>query len=68
MLHLQKGETMKNIIIDCMAFIGFVIIIGAVGTMDYKMTVHEYYPLAYTLVTMLIGILLCTPAIIREVR
>ena len=52
---------------NIMVVIGIVIFIGAVGTMDYKVTVGEYYPLKYTVMTMISGMAMCVPFFVSEV-
>ncbi len=56
----------REYIISAMAIVGFIIILGAVGTSDYMVECGVDYPLAKTTQTMLVGLLLMMPAIIRE--
>ena len=57
-----------NGFITILAIIGFFVIIGGVGTMDYMATIGEHYPLIETLKTMMVGFLFVLPAVVREVR
>ena len=57
-----------NWLVTLLAIIGMFIIIGAVGTMDYMVTIGKEYPMCETVKTSMVGIIMIAPAIIREVR
>ena len=58
---LNKGITL-------LAVIGVIVIIGALGNVDYLTTVGKDYSLITTIKSVVVGILLIVPAIIREVK
>lgn len=62
-----KKQICKNII-SILAGLGFIILMGAVGTSDYMTEAGIYYPFMNTVRLMVVGILLMVPAIIREVN
>lgn len=53
-----------NWIFGIMVFIGFVLIIGAVGASDYAVEMHIYEPITAHMKEMVIGIVLMMPGII----
>lgn len=53
-----------NWIFGIMVFIGFVLIIGAVGASDYAVEMHIYEPITAHMKEMVIGIVLMIPGII----
>ena len=62
---------MKRKIFDGMitiiAVIGFFILVGGVGTMDFMVEQKIDYPMIDTMKTVILGLLMMLPAIIREV-
>lgn len=62
---------MKRKIFDGMitiiAVIGFFILVGGVGTMDFMVEQKIDYPMINTMKTVALGLLMMLPAIIREV-
>lgn len=58
---LNKGITL-------LAIIGVIVIIGALGNVDYLTTVGKDYNLSVTIKSVVVGILLTVPAIIREAK
>lgn len=60
---------MKSKIIDYvfagLAVLGFFIIFGAIGTVDYYAEVGQYYPIGHMLKYSLLGLSLIIPAVIR---
>lgn len=56
-----------NLFITLLAIAGIFVIIGAVGKMDYMVSTYQPYPLINTVKTLLTGMLMCLPAIVREV-
>ena len=56
-----------NIVLTVLAVVGFFIIMGAVGTMDFMVEQKVNYPMANTIKTVAIGMIMMVPAIIREV-
>ena len=62
----MKLKKLFNTVITVAAVVGVVLYIGAVGTMDYKTTIGEYYPIRKTLITMGTGFALTVPAIVRR--
>lgn len=67
----KKGNHMKlkifNIVLTVLAVVGFFIIMGAVGTMDFMVEQKVDYPMVNTIKTVVIGMIMMLPAIIREV-
>lgn len=62
---------MKSLInrgITASAIIGVIVIIGAVGNIDYLTTVGQDCNMFEVIKTTMIGLLLIVPAIIREVK
>ena len=57
---LKKIET----VLIVMGFIGFLIVLGAIGTDDYYTEIGQYYPLINVIKTAIPGILLMVPGII----
>ena len=55
-----------NLIINVLAVLGVVICVGAVGTMDYMVTIHEPYSMWYTVGTLFVGVFATVPAILRR--
>lgn len=53
---------MKKKIFKILAVIGFMVLLGAVGKVDYMSEIHQYYPLSKTIITMCVGIILIIPA------
>lgn len=53
---------MKKKVFKILAVIGFIILLGAVGKVDYMSEIHQYYPLSKTMIAMGIGIILMIPA------
>lgn len=51
-----------------MAFIGFFVLLGAVGTCDYMAETYQDYPLRYTVYQLLIGFALMLPAYILHIK
>ena len=56
-----------NVIVTVSAIVGIVIFIGAVGNMDYMVTIGQDYPLVDTVKMLFAGFVCVIPAIIREV-
>lgn len=56
-----------NIVLTVLAVVGFFIIMGAVGTMDFMVEQKVNYPMVNTIKTVAIGMIMMVPAIIREV-
>lgn len=56
-----------NIVLTVLAVVGFFIIMGAVGTMDFMVEQKIYYPMSNTIKTAVVGTIMMLPAIIREV-
>lgn len=57
-----------NFVITSLAVIGILTIIGSVGTADYMVEIGQDYPMSETMKTMLIGVLMVLPAVVREVN
>ena len=57
-----------NAFVTMLAVIGFFVFIGAVGNMDYMVEIGQDYPLIDTLRTIILGVLLILPAVVREVK
>ena len=57
-----------NWIFGITAFIGFILIIGAVGASDYAVEMHIYEPLTAHLKEYIIGAILIIPGIIITER
>lgn len=53
-----------NWIFGIMAFIGFILIIGAVGASDYAVEMGIYEPITAHMKEIVIGIVMMTPGII----
>jgi len=53
---------MKKNISKILAMIGFIILLGAVGKVDYMSEIHQYYPLSKTIIAICVGIILMIPA------
>jgi hypothetical protein len=53
-----------NWIFGIMAFIGFFLIIGAVGASDFAVEMHIYEPITAHMKEMVIGVILIIPGII----
>lgn len=53
-----------NWIFGIMAFIGFFLIIGAVGASDFAIEMHIYEPITAHMKEMVIGVILIIPGII----
>ena len=53
-----------NWIFGIMVFIGFILIIGAVGASDYAVEMHIYEPITAHRKEMVIGVILMMPEII----
>lgn len=62
----MKLKKVVDAIITISAIMGVIIYVGAVGTMDYKVEMREYYPMYKTLLTMGVGVIMVLPAIIRR--
>lgn len=61
---------MKKLInwsLTIIAIVGFFVLIGSVGKMDFMLEKGIDYPLINTIKSSVIGILMILPAIIREV-
>ena len=66
----RKRKTMRQRVIDLifgvLAAIGFFIIVGAAGTVDYHVEMHESYSMISTIKMLIIGLLLIVPASVRS--
>lgn len=63
-------RVMKKLInwsLTIIAIVGFFVLIGSVGKMDFMLEKGIDYPLISTIKSSVIGILMILPAIIREV-
>jgi hypothetical protein len=70
MFVFRKRKTMRQRVIDLifgvLAAIGFFIIVGAAGTVDYHVEMHESYSMISTIKMLIIGLLLIVPASVRS--
>ena len=71
-IYKVKGDKIMkrkilNLFITLLAVVGVFVVIGAVGTMDYMVDIGRHYSLFNTARTMIVGIVMCLPAIIRQV-
>lgn len=56
-----------NWVVSILAVAGFFILLGGVGTMDFMVESKINYPMLDTIKTVVPGLLMMLPAIIREV-
>ena len=56
-----------NSLITILAILGIFVIIGAVGKVDYMVSIGVDYPLWKICLTTLVGFIMIVPALIREV-
>jgi uncharacterized membrane protein len=59
---LKIAENIMGII----AFFGFFLLVGAVGTRDYMDEIGQYYETTYLVPQMVIGILMMLPLVVIE--
>lgn len=56
-----------NWVVTILAVAGFFILVGGIGTMDFMVEQKVVYPMVNTIKTVIPGLLMMLPAIIREV-